>query len=68
MDMNRRMAGHRLLLLAGIACIAQPGIALAQDEGTVLETIEVESESDDILVQEGYVAKTDRTGTKVDTR
>lgn len=67
MDMNRRMAGHRLLLLAGIACIAQPGITLAQDEGTVLETIEVESESDDILVQEGYVAKTDRTGTKVDT-
>src|SRR5690606_6983061 len=40
----------------------------AQDQGvTVLEAITVEAESDDILVQDGYVAKQDRIGTKVDT-
>jgi iron complex outermembrane receptor protein len=51
--------------LAALSC----GWAHAQnaDQGTVLETIVIEAESDDILVQEGYVAKTDRIGTKVDT-
>lgn len=40
--------------------------ALSQDV-TVLERIEVEAESDDILVQDGYVAQKDRIGAKVDT-
>ena len=58
---------HRVLLLATIAFVA-PGQLLAQDgTPTVLEQIEVESESDDILVQDGYVAKSDRIGTKTDT-
>ena len=34
---------------------------------TTLAPIILESESDDILVQEGYVAKSDRIGTKVDS-
>ncbi len=34
---------------------------------TVLETIVLEAESDDILVQEGYVGKMDRIGTKANT-
>ena len=58
---------HRAILLATIACLI-PGQLLAQDGApTVLEQIEVESESDDILVQDGYVAKSDRIGTKTDT-
>ena len=58
---------HRAILLATIA-LAVPGQLLAQDGApTVLEQIEVESESDDILVQDGYVAKSDRIGTKTDT-
>ncbi|TWG95400.1 iron complex outermembrane receptor protein [Mesorhizobium sp. J18] len=40
--------------------------AVAQDV-MVLEEISVEAESDDTLVQDGYVAKQDRLGTKVDT-
>lgn len=43
----------------------------AQDAGsgtaTRLETLEVQAESDDILVQDGYVAKSGRIGTKMDT-
>ncbi|OHV85036.1 ferrichrome-iron receptor [Rhizobium sp. LCM 4573] len=37
------------------------------DQGTVLETITIQAESNEILVQDGYVAKSDRIGTKVDT-
>lgn len=40
--------------------------ANAQDV-IVLDRIDIEAESDDILVQDGYVAKEDRIGTKVDT-
>lgn len=59
---------HKLAFLAGIALALQPSVLLAQDAGeTVLDSIEVEAESDDILVQDGYVAKADRIGTKVDT-
>ena len=43
--------------------------AHAQDPNadTTLAPIVLEAESDDILVQDGYVAKSDRIGTKVDT-
>ncbi|RYG19888.1 TonB-dependent siderophore receptor, partial [bacterium] len=56
-------------LLAGVAAISPFAHALAQDteNTTMLDTIVIESESDDILVQDGYVAKQDRIGTKVDT-
>ncbi len=50
------------LLAAGV-----PAVAAAQEAPTNLERIQVQSESDDILVQDGYVAKQDRIGTKVDT-
>ena len=43
------------------------GYTANAQEATVLERLEVEAESDDILVQDGYVAKQDRIGTKVDT-
>ncbi|WP_244421471.1 TonB-dependent receptor plug domain-containing protein [Allomesorhizobium alhagi] len=58
-----------LILLGSAAVLAATHEAFAQDERgvTVLEQISVEAESDDILVQDGYVAKTDRIGTKVDT-
>lgn len=39
----------------------------AQDTPTVLDRIKIQSESNDILIQDGYVAKQDRIGTKVDT-
>jgi iron complex outermembrane recepter protein len=56
-------------LLASVAAVSPLGSVSAQDaeNTTMLDTIVVESESDDILVQDGYVAKQDRIGTKVDT-
>nr|CAD6603553.1 TonB-dependent siderophore receptor [Rhizobium sp. Khangiran2] len=56
------------MLLAGVSLCLSTG-ATAQDSagGTELETIVLEAESDDILVQDGYVAKSDRIGTKTDT-
>ena len=57
-----------LLLLGGAAILVGPHAAYAQERGvTVLEQISVEAESDDILVQDGYVAKQDRIGAKIDT-
>lgn len=54
-------------LMSGAALIA-PHYALAQDsQPTELKKLVIESESDDILVQDGYVAKEDRIGSKVDT-
>ncbi|WJR66173.1 TonB-dependent siderophore receptor [Neorhizobium sp. CSC1952] len=56
------------LLTAGVAIIScGPAFAQAPDADTTLAPIVLESESDDILVQDGYVAKSDRIGTKVDT-
>ncbi|WP_367717000.1 TonB-dependent receptor plug domain-containing protein [Nitratireductor sp. GISD-1A_MAKvit] len=46
-----------------------PGTAntvLAQ-EATVLQRLTVEAESDDILLQDGYIVQESRTGTKTDT-
>jgi iron complex outermembrane recepter protein len=57
---------HRAALLATVALPVGIGLAAAQ-EATVLETLTVEAESDDTLVQEGYVGKQDRLGTKIDT-
>ena len=59
---------RRLMLLAGGSLCLSTGV-IAQDSagGTELETIVLEAESDDILVQDGYVAKSDRIGTKTDT-
>ena len=56
-------------LLASVAMVAPLHAARAQDAGetTMLKPIIIESESDDILVQDGYVARQDRIGTKVDT-
>jgi iron complex outermembrane recepter protein len=57
-----------MLLLGGAATLVMAYAVHAQDEGvTVLETLTVEAESDDTLVQDGYVAKQDVLGTKVDT-
>ena len=54
-------------LLASVAIIPFGAHAQDAEEPTTLKTIVIESESDDILVQDGYVAKQDRIGTKVDT-
>lgn len=53
--------GSALWLLPLSAAEAQDG------NGTLLEKITLESESGDTLKQNGYVAKQDRDGTKVDT-
>lgn len=53
--------------LLAASALAWPAIGMAQEAPTVLDVIEIQSESNDILVQEGYVAKQDRIGTKVDT-
>ena len=59
----------RLSLLASTAllCHALPAGAQESEDATVLGKIEVSAESDEILVQDGYVAKKDRIGTKLDT-
>ncbi len=56
-------------LLAGMLAIAPVHDLLAQDSQHTLElqTITIEAESDDTLVQDGYVATQSRVGTKVDT-
>ena len=56
----------RVALLAAVVIPSLNFVALAQ-EPTQLKRLEFESESDDILVQDGYVAKQDRIGTKVGT-
>ena len=56
----------RATILAGLAAPFGATLSYAQ-EPTQLDRLEIESESDDILVQDGYVAKEDRIGTKVDT-
>ena len=58
---------RRAALLAAIAIPSIVSVAAAQEAPTQLQRLEFESESDDILVQDGYVAKQDRIGTKVDT-
>jgi iron complex outermembrane receptor protein len=54
-------------MLAALAAPIGASVSWAQQAPTVLERIELEAESDDTLVQDGYVAKEDRAGTKVDT-
>ncbi len=69
--MRKRSTLSRLeiVLFGSAAMIASINAAQAQDgaTATVLERLTVEAESDDILVQDGYVAIQDRIGTKVDT-
>lgn len=69
--MRRRPVTWRLglSLLGSAAIFSQPGAARAQDSGepAVLGKIEVTAQSNEILVQDGYVAKKDRIGTKTDT-
>ena len=68
--MRARTATSRagLFLTAGVAIFAPHQAVHAQEGQTVvLEAVTVEAESDDTLVQDGYVAKQDRLGTKIDT-
>eukprot|EP00913_Durusdinium_trenchii_P026951 g25286.t1 len=62
-------ATTRIAWLAAGTAITIFTTAKAQEpsDGTTLAPIVLEAESDDILVQDGYVAKSDRIGTKVDT-
>lgn len=64
-----KISRQAISLLAGTAILGQAWPAIAQENGdaTVLGKIEVTAESNEILVQDGYVAKKDRIGTKVDT-
>jgi iron complex outermembrane receptor protein len=57
---------NRAAMLATAVLSFETSIAVAQ-EPVMLEQITIEAESDDILVQDGYVAQRDRIGTKVDT-
>jgi TonB-dependent siderophore receptor len=58
---------QNLVLLTGALLALHTGCALSQEASAELETIVLEAESDAILVQEGYVGKSDRIGTKTDT-
>ena len=60
-------SSFRPFALALLAAGAPALTAFAQEAPTNFDRLEVQSESDDILVQDGYVAKQDRIGTKVDT-
>ena len=61
------MRVSRLALIAGLSAIATA--AQAEDTGDALDlgTLYLESESDDTLVQNGYVAESGRQATRVDT-
>src|SRR5690606_14701783 len=56
---------RRVALLASL--VLPVGFPANAQDVIVLDRIDIEAESDDILVQDGYVAKEDRIGTKVDT-
>ncbi|WP_198421158.1 TonB-dependent siderophore receptor [Mesorhizobium carmichaelinearum] len=58
-----------LSLLGGAAMLCQPGAVYAQDAeaAPVLGKIEVTAQSNEILKQNGYLARKDRIGTKTDT-
>ncbi|HCH71160.1 MAG TPA: hypothetical protein DFK19_01395, partial [Ochrobactrum sp.] len=57
------------LALTCSTLLASTAISLAQDSAQplVLDTVTIQSQSNDTLVQDGYVAKRDREGTKIDT-
>ncbi|SFE31487.1 TonB-dependent siderophore receptor [Roseivivax sediminis] len=58
----------RMALMAGLATIAIAPAARAQDSGAVdLGSVVFEAESDDTLLQNGYVAESGRQATKLDT-
>lgn len=59
------LSAHRVALLATL--VLPFAFSASAQQTTTLDRIAVESESDDILVQDGYVAREDRIGTKVDT-
>ncbi|MER9949449.1 TonB-dependent siderophore receptor [Mesorhizobium sp. M0047] len=69
--MRTRLTTWRLWisLLGSAAMLGQSGAAHAQDSetSTMLGNIEVTAQSNEILKQDGYVAKKDRIGTKTDT-
>src|SRR5438105_1875066 len=69
--MRTRLKTWRLWisLLGSAAMLGQSGAAHAQDSetSTMLGNIEVTAQSNEILKQDGYVAKKDRIGTKTDT-
>lgn len=56
-------------LSIGTALLHWPVSVHAQDAGDppLLDTIVIEAESDNTLLQDGYVARKDRDGTKIDT-
>ncbi|NGN40654.1 TonB-dependent siderophore receptor [Mesorhizobium sp. CGMCC 1.15528] len=58
-----------MLLLGGAAIFVSNQGAYAQEDqnAIVLDAVTVEAQSNEILKQEGYVAKQDRIGTKTDT-
>jgi iron complex outermembrane recepter protein len=60
-------SSRRILMAALLATTSAASFTARAQESTVLERLEVEAESDDILVQDGYVAKSGRIGTKTDT-
>lgn len=53
--------------MAATAIVVPALPAMAQDDAIILDTIEVQAESDDILVQDGFVATSGRIGSKIDT-
>ncbi|MBB5704355.1 iron complex outermembrane receptor protein [Ochrobactrum daejeonense] len=61
--------GRLHVALSCSALLASTAAVTAQENGQplVLDTVTIQSESNEILVQDGYVAKKDRIGTKVDT-
>ncbi len=62
------MTVSRIALLAGLAAFSSASPAFAQDENAIdLGTLILESESDETLVQNGYVAQSGRQATRVDT-
>ncbi|WP_414832423.1 TonB-dependent siderophore receptor [Afifella sp. YEN Y35] len=69
MILHRTRLGFNVAALGSFVLIGVPGNVHAQDldEPIALQPIVVEAESDQILKQDGYVAKQDRAGTKVDT-
>jgi iron complex outermembrane receptor protein len=66
MDCLTRARARRIALLTTALVPLAPVLGQAQ-EATLLDRLVIEAESDDTLVQDGYVARQSRLGTKVDT-
>lgn len=57
----------RALFLCSVSCFAASSVSAQDEEPLFLGTLQIEAESDETLLQNGYVAESGRQATKLDT-